>query len=297
VGTIPESPWLVNKGKEIMRHVLHPGYRQAQEAARYVTRQAHSLGQFPRVGIILGSGLGGVAARIERARKVPYQSIPHFPRTTVEGHTGILHLGFWGRVPVAMLEGRTHLDEGFTASEVLFPARVLGLAGVEVLLVTCAAGGISPRALPGGFMIFSDHLNFLGQPLLGGPHEVRWGTRFLDMSEAYDSALREEARRAARASKLKWFEGVYASVLGPQFETPAEVQALRRLGADAVGMSAVPDVLAARQMGVRVLAIATITNRAAGLSRHLLTHEDVLEVGTRAAGDLGRWLDVLLPKI
>ena len=285
------------RGTEIMQHVRHSGYRHAQEAARYVTRQARSLGQFPRVGIILGSGLGGVVARVEQAQKVPYSSIPNFPRTTVKGHAGILHWGRWGKVPVAVLEGRLHLYEGFAASEVLFPARVLGLVGVEVLVVTCAAGGISPRALPGGFMIFSDHLNLLGQPLLGGPHDVRWGPRFLDMSEAYDAALRQEAGWAAKALGLQWFEGVYASVLGPQFETPAEVRALRRLGADAVGMSAVPDVLAARQMGVRVLAIATITNRAAGLSRHLLTHEEVLEVGTRAAEDLARWLDVWLPRV
>ena len=280
-----------------MQHVRYSDYQHAQEAARYVTRQARPLGQFPRIGIILGSGLGGVVARIERAREVPYKSIPHFPQTTVEGHAGILHLGHWGGVPVAVLEGRMHLYEGFTAAEVLFPARVVGLAGVEVLVVTCAAGGISPRAVPGGFMVFSDHLNCLGQSLLGGPHDVRWGPKFLDMSEAYDAALRQEARRAAKASKLKWFEGVYAAVLGPQFETPAEIRALRRVGADAVGMSAVPDVLAARQMGVRVLAFATITNRAAGLSRQLLTHEDVLEVGTRAAADLARWLDVLLPRI
>ena len=280
-----------------MRQVHRPGYPQAQVAARCLLRQARSMGQFPRVGIILGSGLGEVVARVKRAREVPYKSIPHFPRTTVEGHAGILHLGVWGKVPVAVLEGRMHVYEGFTPSEVLFPARVLGLAGVKVLVVTCAAGGISPRALPGGFMIFSDHLNLLGQPLLGGPHDVRWGPRFLDMSEAYDAALRQEARRAAKALGLKWFEGVYASVLGPQFETPAEVRGLRRLGADAVGMSAVPDVLAARQMGVRVLAIAAITNRAAGLSRQLLTHEDVLEVGTRAAEDLARWLDVWLPRV
>jgi purine-nucleoside phosphorylase len=295
--TIHESPVLAKKGSEIMQHVRHSGYRQAQEAARYVTRQARSMAQPPRVGIILGSGLGGVVARIERAWKIPYKSIPHFPRTTVEGHAGILHLGFWGKIPVAVLEGRMHLYEGFTAPEVLFPARVLGLACVEVLVVTCAAGGISPPALPGSFMVLSDHLNLLGQPLLGGRHDVRWGPRFLDMREAYDPVLRQEARRAAKASKLKWFEGVYASVLGPQFETPAEVRALRRLGADAVGMSAVPDVLAARQMGVRVLAIAAITNRAAGLSRKLLTHEEVLEVGTRAGEDLARWLDVLLPRV
>ena len=280
-----------------MRQVHRPGYPQAQVAARCLLRQARSMGQFPRVGIILGSGLGEVVARVKRAREVPYKSIPHFPRTTVEGHAGILHLGVWGKVPVAMLGGRVHLYEGFAPSQVLFPARVLGLAGVEVLVVTCAAGGISPRALPGSFMIFSDHLNLAGQPLLAGRHDVRWGPRFLELSDAYDAALRQEARRAAKALGLKWFEGVYASVLGPQFETPAEVRALRQLGADAVGMSAVPEVLAARQMGVRVLAIAAITNRAAGLSRHPLSHEAVLEAGQRAAQDLARWLDDLLPRL
>jgi len=280
-----------------MRQVDRPGYPQAQVAARYLLRQARSMGQFPRVGIILGSGLGEVVARVGEARKIPYKSIPHFPRTRVEGHAGMLHLGDWGRVPAAVLEGRVHLYEGFAPSQVLFPARVLGLAGVEVLVVTCAAGGISPRALPGSFMIVSDHLNLAGQPLLAGPHDVRWGPRFLELSDAYDAVLREEARRAAKASRLKWFEGIYASVLGPQYETPAEVRALRQLGADAVGMSVVPDVLAARQMGVRVLALAAITNRAAGLSRHPLSHEEVLEAGQRAAQDLARWLDDLLPRL
>jgi purine-nucleoside phosphorylase len=280
-----------------MQRIQTLNYQHAREATRYVTRQARSMGKFPRVGIILGSGLGEVVACVERACKIAYRSIPYFPRATVEGHAGTLYLGLWGEVPVAVLEGRVHLYEGFTPSQVLFPAHVLGLAGIEVLVVTCAAGGISPGARPGSFMIFSDHLSLSGQPLLAGADDARWGPRFLDLSEAYDAALRAEARRAAKTLRLKCFEGVYAAVLGPQYETPAEVRALRQMGADAVGMSAVPDVLAARQMGVRVLAIATITNRAAGLSRHALSHEEVLETGRKAARHLARWLDVLLPRL
>lgn len=279
----------------LRHHILN--YEHAREAAHTLARHARSLGQFPRVGIILGSGLGEAAGRIEKAKAIPYRSIPHFPRATVEGHTGSLHLGIWGKVPVAVLAGRVHLYEGLSPSQVLFPARVLGLAGVEIMVVTCAAGGISPFARVGSFMVFSDHLNLLGQPLLAGSRDSRWGPRFMDLSEAYDLALRTEARRAARALGLKHFEGVYAAVPGPQYETPAEIRALRQLGADAVGMSAVPDVLAARQMGVRVLALATITNRAAGLSRHPVSHEEVLRGGRKAAQDLGCWLDVLLPKL
>jgi purine-nucleoside phosphorylase len=241
--------------------------------------------------------LGEVVGCVEKAQKIPYASIPHFPHAAVEGHAGALHLGIWQKLPVAVLEGRVHLYEGFSPSQVLFPARVLGLAGVDILIVTCAAGGILPRARPGSFMIFSDHLNLSGSPLLTGRYDARWGPRFLDLSAAYDVALRAKARRAAKTSGLECFEGVYAVVLGPQYETPAEIRALRRLGADAVGMSAVPDVLAARQMGVRVLAIATITNKAAGLDRHPLSHEQVLAVGQKAAQHLARWLDVLLPRL
>ncbi|HEV2175677.1 MAG TPA: purine-nucleoside phosphorylase [Terriglobia bacterium] len=274
------------------------GYDEAQRAARYITTQAgFRPGARPRVGIILGSGLGAVARSLEGAKQIPYRRIPHFPRSTVVGHAGELHLGRWSGVPVAILAGRMHLYEGYTAAEVVFPTRVLALLGVETLIVTCAAGGIAPQAAPGSFLILADHINMQGQNPLAGAHDARWGARFIDMSQAYDPALRRAARNTAAALRLKCSEGVYASLLGPSFETPAEIRALRRCGADAVGMSTVPEVIAARQAGVRVLGIATITNRAAGLSRQPLSHEEVLEMGKTTSENLIRFLDTLLPKL
>ncbi len=274
----------------------HPqvDYRQAQAAARFIlARWPHPA----RVGIILGSGLGEVARELRGARKLPYPSIPHFPRPSVPGHSGTIHMGLVGKVPVAVLEGRMHLYEGFSAGQVVFPARVLALAGVEVLIVTCAAGGIGARAAPGSFIVFSDHLNFQGTSPLAGPMDSRWGPRFVDLSEAYDQDLRRAALQAARACRLKFSEGVYAACLGPNYETPAEIRALRRLGADAVGMSTVPEVVAARQMGLRVLAVAAISNRAAGLSRRPLSHEEVLRAGKKSAKDLGRWIKALVTRL
>jgi purine-nucleoside phosphorylase len=209
----------------------------------------------------------------------------------------MLHLGLWGRVPVAVLDGRLHLYEGLSPAEVVFPVRVLGLAGVQTLALTCAAGGIAPKATPGSFMLFADHLNFQGSNPLVGPHDSRWGVRFPDLTEAYDPALRRQAAKAARRLNLKCFQGVYAAVLGPSFETIAEIGALRRLGADAVGMSTVSEVIAARQLGLRVLAIAAITNRAAGLAPHPLRHEEVMERGEKTAGDLARLLDGILAEL
>ncbi len=267
---------------------ISPGYREALRAERFLKA---GWGPRRRVGVILGSGLGDLVHRVRVSKQIPYRSIPFFPWPAVEGHAGTLHLGSWRGVPVAVLEGRAHLYEGFTPAEVAFPTRALALVGLEFLLVTCAAGGIAPRATPGCFIIFSDHLNLQGTNPLAGVRDRRWGGRFVDLSRAYDPELRKEARRAARACGLKCFEGIYAAVLGPNYETPSEIRALRRLGADAVGMSAVPEVMAARQLGVRVLAIATITNRAAGLSQRPVTHQEVLETGKRSAENLGRWLD------
>lgn len=235
--------------------------------------------------------------RIHEAARLPYSFIPHFPRPTVEGHTGALRLGLWEKTPVAILEGRMHLYEGYTPAEVVFPTRAMILAGVECLVVTCAAGGVAPGANPGSFMVFSDHLNYQGANPLAGAHDARWGQRFVDLSHAYDPPLRKRALSVARALKLKCFEGVYAALLGPSYETPAEIRALRRLGAGAVGMSTVLEVIAARQTGTRVLAIATIANRAAGLSRRPLSHEEVLRAGKGAAKDLARWLAAILPTI
>jgi purine-nucleoside phosphorylase len=274
---------------------LNPlGYPDALRAARFIRARSRIR---PRVGIILGSGLSGALGSFRAARKISYGTIPRFPRTTVAGHAGVLRLGVWRKVPVAVLEGRMHLYEGYTPAEVAFPTRVLALAGIETLIATCAAGGISPNAVPGSFMIFSDHLNFQGANPLAGWHDARWGERFVDLSQAYDADLRRQAQVAARACHVKCFEGVYAALCGPNYETPAEIRALRRLGADAVGMSTVPEVLAARQAGLRVIAIATISNRAAGLSRVPLSHAGVLRGGKEAARNLARLLDALLEKM
>ncbi|HEV2492732.1 MAG TPA: purine-nucleoside phosphorylase [Terriglobia bacterium] len=277
------------------------GYAEAGRAARYLaTRWATP----PRVGIILGSGLGEAISRVRDARVIPYHSIPFFPRSaaSVAGHAGELHAGRWGNVPVAGLAGRIHLYEGYSPAQVVYLTRVLALAGVEMLIATCAAGGIARRAVPGSFMIFCDHLNFQGQNPLVGAHDSRWGERFVDLSQAYDPELREKAGKAAvaagrRGDRLECFEGVYAALLGPSYETPAEIRFLQHAGADAVGMSTVPEVIAARQLGVRVLAVATITNRAAGLSRGRLSHQEVLEAGKKASGRLVRFLDELLAGI
>ncbi len=196
-----------------------------------------------------------------------------------------------------MLCGRMHLYEGYTPAEVVLPMRALALAGIEYLFVTCAAGGIGARCLPGSLMIFSDHLNYQGVNPLVGPEDERLGPRFIDMSEAYDPRLRALARRAARKLRLKFSEGVYAGLLGPSFETPAEIRALERLGADAVGMSTVPEVIAARQRGLRVLAVASITNRAAGLAREHLSHQEVLEAGRQGARQLASLFDEVVAAI
>jgi purine-nucleoside phosphorylase len=271
-----------------------PGYSEAARAAKYIRAKASVA---PGVGIILGSGLGGVVDSLRQAKRIPYPSIPHFPRSTVPGHAGELHLGYWEEVPVAVLAGRMHLYEGYSPAQVVLPTRALALAGVKILLVTCAAGGIAPQATPGALMVFSDHFSFQGTNPLVGPEEPRLGPRFIDMSQAYDPQLRRAALEAARTERLRCFEGVYAGVLGPSFETPAEIRALRRLGAAAVGMSTVPEVIAARQLGVRVMAVACITNRAAGLSHQPLSHEEVLEAGKKAADGLIRLLDAVVARV
>ena len=277
----------------ITRHCT-PGFREAQEAMRFLKQRWLAP---PRVGIVLGSGLGEVVSGLRDAKRIASKSIPHFPQPTVHGHAGRLYFGRWGKVPVAILRGRVHLYEGYSPAEVVFPVRVLALAGVKTLVLTCAAGGISTPATPGSFMVFSDHLNLQGLNPLVGTHDERWGPRFPDMTQAYDAELRRLALRAARGQRRKCFEGVYAAVLGPNYETSAEIRALKRLGADAVGMSTVPEVIAARQMGLRVLAIATITNRAAGLARRPLAHEKVLAVRMSTARNLARLLEAILPPI
>lgn len=269
----------------------HHGYAQALRAARCLKSQ------FPRVAIVLGSGVDALAGHLTDPVTIPYSRLPNFPRPTVEGHAGSLYLGLWKDLPVAVLAGRVHHYEGYTPAEVVFPVRVLGLAGVGTLVLTCAAGGIASAAAPGSLMVLSDHLNLLGFSPLGTSHDPRWGKRFVDMCNAYEPLLRSATLKAARSLRLKCFKGVLAAVPGPQYETPAEIRALKRLGADAVGMSTVPEAIAARQMNMRTLAIALITNRAAGLAPQPLRHEEVLAAGSRVAKDLTRLLDRVLPRL
>lgn len=267
-------------------------YEKAEETARFIRGQTSLR---PRVGLILGSGLGAFGDSLEEATKIPYDRIPHFPLSTVVGHAGRLVMGRKKKVAVAILQGRAHYYEGYTLEEVVFPVRVLKGLGIGVLVVTNAAGGISRRVRSPGFMLLSDHINLLGENPLRGPNEERWGPRYPDMTEAYSKELRKLARREGRRLKLPLSEGVYAAVPGPCYETPAEVRWLARLGADVVGMSTVPETIVARHMGMKVLGLSSVTNKAAGLSKKEINHEEVLEVGERMAARLAAFLQALLP--
>jgi purine-nucleoside phosphorylase len=239
----------------------------------------------PAMGIILGSGLGAFADSLEGAVSVPYAEIPHFPASTVVGHGGALVIGRCQGVPVAVMKGRVHFYEGYSLEQVVFPARVLGRLGIETLLVTNAAGAVNTTFAPGDLMVIEDHINLLGNPLVG-PNEDALGERFIDMSEAYDRGLRDVAEAACRASGVRTQRGVYLALTGPTFETPAEIRMFRTLGADAVGMSTVPEVIALRHMGVRVVGLSCITNMAAGVLDQKLDHHEVLETGERVKGAL-----------
>jgi len=251
----------------------------------------------PAVGVVLGSGLGGFADALGDAVEVPYPDIPGWPRATAVGHTGTLVIGSFGGVPVAVMRGRAHLYEGLSPAKVVFGIRVLGLLGVRTLVLTNAVGAIGDGLEPGQLALISDHINLQGQSPLVGPNDESFGPRFPDMSDAYDPALRAAAREAADRLGLDLGEGVYAAWLGPAFETPAEIRMLRTLGADLVGMSTVPEVLAARHMGMRCLAVSCVTNLAAGVSGEPIDHERVLEVGAQAAGSLVSLLEELIPTL
>jgi purine-nucleoside phosphorylase len=246
---------------------------------------------------VLGSGLGGFADAVEDAVEIPYAEIPEWPVSTAVGHAGTLVLGTFGGAPVAVMKGRAHLYEGVPPAKVVFGVRVLGRLGVESLVVTNACGAIDPSLQPGALVAVSDHLNFQGASPLVGPNDDSLGPRFPDMTDAYDPSYRARAREAADRLGIALGEGVYAAWLGPAFETPAEIRMLRTVGADLVGMSTVPEVLAARHMGIRCLALSCVTNAAAGVLPEPIDHERVLEVGARAAGDLVALLREVIPAL
>ncbi len=247
---------------------------EAQAAVRATDAKA------PLVGVVLGSGLGAWADGLGAATRIPYGRIPHMAQSSVVGHAGNLCLGLAGEVPVACLQGRVHLYEGHEPERVVFGVRLLARLGCRAVLLTNAAGGLQAAWAPGDLMLVTDHLNLMGRNPLTGPNESALGPRFPDLTEAYDRELSELARQAARETGTVLREGVYAGLLGPTYETPAEIRMLRTLGAAAVGMSTVPEVIALRHMGVRCAAISCITHMAAGLSPTRLDHSEVEATAT-----------------
>jgi purine-nucleoside phosphorylase len=267
-------------------------WQQTGSAADYVRERTRLE---PKLGIVLGSGLGGFAERLADATAIPYSEIPHFPCPTVEGHTGRLVIGSFAGLPVAVMQGRVHAYEGYSPGQVIFPTRVLARLGVSTLIVTNAAGGIRPDLAAGQLVLISDHINFTGSHPLAGPNDERLGQRFFDMSDAYSRRLRALAHRAAATEGIALSEGVYLGLSGPSFETPAEIRAYRILGADLVGMSTVHEVIAARHLGMEVLGFSSVTNMAAGILDQPINHAEVLEIGGIVQHSLSRLLAVLIP--
>lgn len=242
----------------------------------------------PRVGLVLGSGLGSLAAEVAGATVIPFDELPGWPSASAPGHRGRLVLGTLRGTPVACLQGRLHMYEGLSALQVVEPTLLLARLGIGILLLTNAAGGVDPAYGPGTLMVIGDHLNLTGRSPLCGPNDDALGPRFLDMTEAWDGELRQRLHDAAAAEGVHMEEGVYAGLLGPQYETPAEVRMLRSLGADAVGLSTVMEAIAARWWGLRLCGISLITNAGAGLSPAPLSHEEVLSAGQAAGPRLSR---------
>jgi purine-nucleoside phosphorylase len=253
-------------------------YSRAENAAR--TIRARTTAE-ARIAIVLGSGLGGFAEEFEDAVSIPYREIPGFVSSTAQGHVGSLVIGKVEQVPVLAMQGRVHFYEGYSLEEVTFPIRTFKLLGIKTLILTNAAGGIDVQLNQGALMVISDHLNLMGVNPLRGPNDERFGPRFPDMSEVYSRELQELVVDEARDLGVTVRRGIYAGLAGPSYETPAEIHMLRAFGADAVGMSTVPEAIVARHMSMNVLGISCITNMAAGISEHPINHEEVMETGQR----------------
>jgi purine-nucleoside phosphorylase len=262
-------------------------YEQVSEAVQFIAARTPLR---PIIGIVLGSGFGGFADRIENPFVVPYSEIPHFPQSTAPGHRGRLLIGTLNATPVAVMQGRVHGYEGYASDHIAFPTHVLARFGIRTLILTNAAGGIRKTFREGQLVLISDHINLTGQNPAIGPNDERFGLRFFDMGDAYSRRLRALAHTAAQTEGLTLEEGVYLSVPGPSYETPAEIRAFRTLGADLVGMSTVLETIAARHMGVEVLGISCVTNMAAGVKDQPLTAEEVFETGKRVEQQFSRLL-------
>lgn len=251
----------------------------------------------PKIGLVLGSGLGAFADSLTDATRVPYSEIPSFPQSTAIGHAGQLVIGNAGSVPVAAMQGRVHQYEGYSAQQVAFPIRVFGRMGINSVILTNAAGGINLGFSQGALVLIRDHINLQGTNPLVGPNDDRFGVRFPDMTHAYSREYREIAREEAAKLSIILHEGVYAALLGPSYETPAEIEHLRRIGADLVGMSTAAEVIVARHMGMNVLAISCVTNMAAGILDQPLSHAEVMETGERVRSTFESLLRAVLPRI
>ena len=251
----------------------------------------------PKIGLVLGSGLGAFADSLTDATRVPYAEIPAFPRSTAIGHAGRMVIGHAGTVPVAAMQGRVHLYEGYSAQEVTFPIRVFGRMGIRAVILTNAAGGINVSYKQGALVVIRDHINLQSANPLVGPNDDRFGVRFPDMTRAYSREYRQIAREEAAKVNIPQHDGVYAGLLGPSYETPAEIEYLRRIGADLVGMSTVAEVIAARHMEMKVLAISCVTNMAAGILDQPLSHAEVMETGERVKTIFEALLRAVLPRI
>jgi purine-nucleoside phosphorylase len=269
-------------------------FERASRAARFIQSRTKLR---PKIGVVLGSGLGAFAAELASTARIPYDKIPDFPRATVDGHAGALVIGKIGDVPVAVMQGRVHVYEGYSPNDVVFPMRVLGRLGIRAAILTNAAGAISPQYDQGALVVIRDHINLQGTNPLIGPNDVRLGVRFPDMTQAYSAEYREIALGEAKRLGITAHQGVYAALAGPSFETPAEIRYLKTIGADLVGMSTVPEVIAARHMGIRVLGISCATNMAAGISDQPLSHEEVMETGQRVKGQFVALLRAIIPAI
>ena len=269
-------------------------FERAEKAATAIRART---GSRPQIALVLGSGLGAFADTLSGATRIPYQEIPHFPRPTAEGHAGNLVLGRMSSATVGAMQGRVHYYEGRSLSEVVFPMRVLARLGVQAAILTNAAGGINANYRPGSLVVLSDHINLQGSNPLIGPNDPRLGERFVDMTESYYRPYRAIALEEGRRLGLEIHEGVYAALPGPSYETPAEIRYLRTIGADLVGMSTVPEVIVARHLGIRCLAISCVTNLAAGISGQPLSHEEVLATGERVREQFAALLAAVVPRI
>jgi len=267
---------------------------RAERASKFILAKTSLR---PKIGVVLGSGLGAFADQLSHARRIPYANIPHFPHSTAVGHAGSLVIGESGGVAVAAMQGRVHLYEGYSAREAAFPMRVLGRLGIRAAILTNAAGGINLEFNQGALVVIRDHINLQGTNPLVGSNDDRFGPRFPDMTEAYAKLYREIALAEARRLGVEIHEGVYAALSGPSYETPAEIRYLRAIGADLVGMSTVPEVIVARHMGIRVLGISCVTNMAAGVLDRPLDHAEVLATGERVKSDFISLLRGVIPPI